>query len=165
MCDMTHSDAMSICCRHNQLIHMCNVTQFRVWYDSFLRVTWLIQMLCQCAATSVKSTATTSAATTNLFTFVTRLISACDMTGLDAMSMWCRHKQLIHTYNVTQFHVWRDSFVCVTWLFQIPCRCVATMWCRHNQLIHTRDVTQFCVWHDSSRCTVNLLHPNECEKY
>jgi len=57
MCDMTHPDA-AIFCRHNQLVDTCNMTHLDVWRDSLLRVTWLIQMPCQCAATSVRSTTT-----------------------------------------------------------------------------------------------------------
>jgi len=76
---------------------MCDMTHSYVWHDSFISVTWLIDVFdmthtCIRTASHVLSTVTCSS------WLVTWLIHVCDMT---------------HSY------VWHDSFICVTWLIRM----------------------------------------------
>jgi len=90
----------------------------------------------------------------------------------------------IHLCNMTHSHVWRNSFICVTWLIHMcdmthPCvwhdwfiwvtwrihMCDMThSYAWHDSficvtwLIHMRDITHSCAWHDSFICVVWIFH-------
>jgi len=118
LCDMTHS-----CVWHDSfirvpwLIHMCDMTYSHVWHDSSICVTWLIHM-CDMTHPSVWH--------------VTWLFFMWDMTHKHSYFLVCctgddvhfsalhhegRHKNrshlcvtwLIHTCDITQFHMGHES--------------------------------------------------------
>jgi len=63
---------------------------------------------------------------------------------------------LVHTWDVTYSCVWRDSFMCVTWLIT-----GRLAWCirqHHSNDALMCDVTFSWVWHDSFTCETWLFH-------
>ena len=81
------------------LIHMCDMTHWYVWHDSFLCVTWLIHM-CDMTHSYVWH---------DSFICVTWLIHMCDMT----------HSYVWHDSFICAAYVWYDSFIYVTWLINV----------------------------------------------
>ena len=84
---------------------------------------------------------------------------------------------LFHMSGVTHSYVWRDSFICVTWLIQcvtwlIPMRDMThSNMCNRTHpimqydsfacvtwLIHMCDMTDLYVWHDSFTCALHGTH-------
>jgi len=116
--------------------HTCDMTHSYVWYDSFIRVTWLIHM---CDMTHSYVWHDSFICMTVIF--LAWLIPVCDK---------------------TRSYMWHDSFICLTWLVVDPvrkrggfqsyvCHCpfirvtvIFVAW-----LIHTCDMTHLYVWHDS----------------
>jgi len=112
-------------------------------------------------------------------TCVTWLIYMCDMIHFTAACNACvrlEQNDATDMYDATHSHVWlecdlspscvwRDSFICVTWLIHM---CDLTHctggWSRIMQrlretwLIHMCDVTHSYVWRDSFICVTWLIH-------
>jgi len=133
--DVTHTYVgRDSCTRGTWLIHTWDMTHAYVGRDSCIRVTWLMHtwdvihshsyMTCQLY---------TNDATWRMHIYVTThsairlqfMHRRCDMT----------HSYECHSY------AWRDSFICVTWLF----KCVTLV-------IHMFDMTHSNVRHDSPIC-------------
>ena len=114
----------------------CVTWIIHVWHDSFICVTWLIDM---CGMTVLYVWHDES------FICVTWLISLVirmrDMTHLYVWhDSFIYATRLIHMFCMTRSYVWHDSFICVTWL------------------IHTCDMTHPYVWHDPFICATWLIH-------
>jgi len=99
-------------------IHMCDMTHSYAWHDSFICVTWLIHM----------RDVTHSCVTHDSFICVTWLIDTRSIgwptTSISGMSCvtWLIHMYTMtrsyvrHDLSMTYSHMWRDSFICETWL-------------------------------------------------
>ena len=102
-------------------IHTCDVTHAQVWRDTFICVTWLIRM---CAVTH----------------FPQAVLQEVEDVTLFACLKW-----RIYTCDVTHAYLWRDAFMCVTWLiFCWSCCKRLRTW-----LIPQCDVTYSCIYRDS----------------
>ena len=102
----------AITCVWTWLHHACKTTPSCVWCGSFRRVIWLI---CVCGMTH-----------------------SCVRRDLCMLKICAWRRAPLNTpspvWHMTPSCVWRDSFVCVTWL------------------LHASDMTHSCVWHDSFMC-------------
>ena len=98
------------------------MTRWCVWHDSFIWVTWLVDM-CDMTHSYVWH---------DLFRCVTWLIHMFDMTHSDVWhDSFIRMIFFIQMCDMTHADEWHDLFICVTWL------------------IHMRDMTHSYVWRDS----------------
>ena len=124
------------------LIQMCDVTHSDVWRDSFRCVTWLIQM-CDVTHSDVWHDAFQHA-------------SWCDMTHSYVWhdSFACE-SWLIHLRDMVHSKVWRDSFLCVTYVIHM-CRRDAFLCV--TGLNYMDVVPHSHVWRDLFICVTWLIH-------
>jgi len=148
VCDLTYS--------HCQTVHVCHshtMWRVRVWLDEFVcDVTHpLIKQFMWDMTHShdpivpVRRDAIPLSTTSR----VTWLIPIINEFTRDQISSHYPtvHGDMAHShYSIV--HVWRDSFIYVTWLIYIRDIC----------LIHMCDMTHSCVWHDLFICVTWLIH-------
>ena len=91
-------------------IDVCDMSHSYLWHGSFMCVTWLIHM---CDKTH-------SYVWHDSLMCVTCLIHICDMAHSCVWHDWfiCV-TWLIHVCDMINSYVWRDSFICVTWLIHM----------------------------------------------
>jgi len=138
----------SFCTWRDSRVCMCGMTHGSyVWWDSFLRVTWLNSMRDMAWQDDLQC--------------VTWLIHVRDMHAWGALC--ARVTKSIHTCDMTSSslsgandsgpakysYVWHDSFICVTWLIRM---CDMTHSYTWAWLIHMCDIPCSYVWHDSYLC-------------
>jgi len=138
-----------ICVRHGCVtwpIQMCDVTNSHVWYNSFIRVTWLI----------VDDG------------WKWALIShMCDMWVSDMAHFGLIHMCVtwfIHMCDMTHSHVWHDLFICVRY-YSLICLIWLIVddkgrWALMSHMCETWvcDMTHPHVWHDPFICVTGLSH-------
>ena len=115
---------------------MCDMTHLYVWHDSFMCVTWLID-ICDMTHSYVWH---------DSFICVTWLTHMCDMT----------HSYVWHVAflcDMAYSYVWHDSFICVTWLIHMcdmknHMHIVAQGVLCVSMCDMTYAVTNIYVWHD-----------------
>jgi len=95
---------MLICICVTGLIYMCAMTHGYVWRYWFMCVTWMIY--------------------TRDATCVSHVYVWCDawrppVLRCALMLIYIRVAWFIYMYDVTNSHVWRDWFTCITWLMQM----------------------------------------------
>ena len=154
MCDMPHSSEWHVMIKlpvrvarfSLECIHACDMTYFYVWHDPLLCAPWLIHMCdltrtyvwdypfmrvtCRyTAACSYRSFSVSmhSCVWHDSFIGVIRRIHTCDMTN---SYMWrdsftwktCRDETAGPCRSISMWmhsHVWHDNFICVTWRIHI----------------------------------------------
>jgi len=133
------SHIFTVCCHTPLFTYVifthCVHVMFDVWYDSFIRVTWLIRM-CDMTHSYVWH---------DSFRCVTWLIYKCNMAHsyvwhelihLFDMNSFICVTWLIQMCDMTQSYVWHASFICMTWTHLY-------VW---HELIHMCDMNSFiCV--------------------
>jgi len=112
------------------VISICDMIYSYVWLDSFMCVISLFHDLF-CRHLYVRH---------DSFVRVTWIMHVCDMTYFFA---YFAGAIVIHICDIIYSYVWRDSFMCMTWLA--------------HYLFHTGDCHSY-VWHDSFICVTWLIH-------
>ena len=118
---VTHDSFMRV----TWLLRVCDMAPSCEWHDSFVCVTWLLHVWHD----------------DNLYTVACERHSRC---AFHTYTWDTSHTRQSHVMRMQADQtrafvcVWRDSFMCVTWL------------------IHVCDVTHSCVWRDSFMCVTYL---------
>jgi len=135
-----------------RLIRMCDVTQSYVWCDSFICGTWLIHM---CDVTVSRDSCIS-------VTWLVALSGLCIFFILNLVArVWEQHLWLdsficvTWPYDVTHVYVGHDSFICVTWLMNM---CHMTCSVTHSWDSGMCDMTHPNEWRDSFTCVTCFIH-------
>jgi len=151
--DMTHPQTKwmylpPLCWRTGCVWHdafMCVVWLIHVWHDSFVRVKSFIYMF-----DVTHSCAWHDSSTDKMNVFASFVLKVC------ACVTWLVHVRgvthsrvtwLIRTCEISHSCVWRDSFMCVTWLIHGQNECICLL-CAVGLCMC--DMTRSCVWYDFS---------------
>jgi len=151
--DMTHPQTKwmylpPLCWRTGCVWHdafMCVVWLIHVWHDSFVRVKSFIHMF-----DVTHSCAWHDSSTDKMNVFASFVLKVC------ACVTWLVHVRgvthsrvtwLIRTCEISHSCVWRDSFMCVTWLIHGQNECICLL-CAVGLCMC--DMTRSCVWYDFS---------------
>jgi len=134
-------------------IHICDMTHSCVWNEAFLYVTWPIPM---CYMTHSH---------TWLDVFFAYGMTHSDVFNDPYMEGSC-------TRNISDSHMWQDSFLCVPWMYVSILRvCVIRVNLMRSRIhgtlvtwiISMRDMTHSFVWHGSLLGVAELTRVAECD--
>jgi len=162
---MPSSDIMNMC------VYLCVCVCMRVWVYACVCVCVDV-CVCVCVCVCVvhyASHAASLAASPSRVTLHTWAHSITSLVASEAdkpASKYVSHDSVIcDTCDMTLWHTWHDSLICVTWLFDI---CDTTHWYMWHDsltyvtwLIDTCDMTPGYVWHDLVICVTCII--NMCD--